>query len=75
MDEDVAEAAKELASKLRRPFKELINKALRIGLEQIEKPASKKPYRTVPRPLGLREGVMLDNIQEVISQIEGEDSR
>lgn len=75
LDEDVAQAAKELASKLHRPFKEVINNALRFGLEQIEKPASRKPYRTIPRPLGLRAGVSLDNIQEVISHFEGEESR
>ncbi len=76
LDEDVAQAAKDIAVKLHRPFKEIINNALRYGLKKIETPSSpRKPYRTVPRPLGLREGISLDNIQEIISRIEGEDSR
>lgn len=75
LDEDVAQSAKELASKLHRPFKEVINNALRFGLEQIGKPTSRIPYRTIPRKLGIREGVTLDNIQEVISRFEGEERR
>ncbi len=75
LDEDVAQTAKGLAAKLHQPFKKIINNALRYGLQQIENPATRKPYRTVPRHMGLREGITIDNIQEVISRIEGEESR
>jgi len=56
LDPDVAAKAKKGAAKLGKPFKEVINTALRLGLEQVLNPPTVKPYRTVPRPLGLRRG-------------------
>jgi hypothetical protein len=44
-------------------------------LREVEKPAKKRPYRTIPRAMGLREGYNLDNIHEVLVQAEGEDYR
>lgn len=75
LDEDVAQKTKELALKLKKPFKVVLNEALRRGLDQVEKPQKSHRYRTVPHEMGLREGYSLDNIQELISQAEGEDSR
>ncbi|MBN2246862.1 MAG: DUF2191 domain-containing protein [Candidatus Aminicenantes bacterium] len=75
LDEDVAQKTKELALKLKKPFKVVLNEALRRGLDQVEKPQKSRSYRTVPHEMGLREGYSLDNIQELISQAEGEDSR
>lgn len=75
LDEDVAQKTKELALKLEKPFKVVLNEALRRGLDQVEKPQKSYPYRTIPHEMGLHEGYNLDNIQELISQAEGEDSR
>ncbi|MEO6873071.1 MAG: hypothetical protein ABI233_12760 [Chthoniobacterales bacterium] len=36
-------------------------------------PSASKPYRTKPRPLGLREGFTYDNISELLARVEGED--
>ncbi len=75
LDPDVAAKAKLGASKLGKPFKEVINEALRIGLEQVLNPPAAQPYRTKPHPLGLREGLSYDNIAELLALAEGEDHR
>jgi hypothetical protein len=73
LDPDVAAKAKKGAAQLGKPFKEVINAALRVGLEQILRPPAAKPYRTHPRPLGLRRGFSYDNIGELLARAEGED--
>ena len=75
LDEDVVDKTKKLASKLHKPFRVVINDVLRLGLEQAEKPIKKRRYRTHGHAMGLREGYNLDNIQELIAHVEGEDSR
>jgi hypothetical protein len=75
IDDDVLELARALAAKLRTPFKTVINEALRSGLEHVERPAEHKPYKTRPHAMGLKSGRNLDNIQELLSQMEGEDAR
>lgn len=56
-----------------KPFKEIVNSALRIGLEEMLKPAGAKPYTTKPRPMGLRAGLSYDNVAELLTHAEGED--
>lgn len=75
LDPDVAAKAKKSAAKLHKPFKEIINTALRIGLDQVLKPVAPRPYRTKGRPLGLRPGLSYDNIAELLARVEGEDYR
>jgi len=75
LDEDVADKTRALAKKLRRPFKTVVNDALRLGLEQAEKPTKRRRYRTQTHAMGLREGYSLDNVQELLAQAEGEDYR
>jgi hypothetical protein len=73
LDPDIAAKARKGAVKLRKPFKEVINAALRVGLDEILAPPAAKPYRTKPRTLGLRRGFSYDNISELIAAAEGED--
>ena len=75
IDDDVLDQARALASKKRLPFRTVVNEALRAGLSIAEAPARQKKYRTTPRPMGLRPGRNLDNIQDLLAQIEGESSR
>lgn len=75
IENDVLERARAISAKLGTPFKTVINEALRAGLDQVEKPARRRPYKTTPRAMGLKAGRNLDNIQELLAQIEGEDSR
>lgn len=73
LDPDVAAKARTGAAKLGKPFKDVVNAALRIGLEEVPKPSAAKPYRTPGRPLGLRQGFSYDNIAELLARAEGED--
>jgi len=75
IDDDVLERARTVAATLRTSFRSVINEALRAGLDQVEQPAKQHPYRTEPQAMGLRSGHNLDNIQELLAQIDGEDSR
>ena len=72
LDPDVAAKARKGAARLGKPFKEVINAALRIGLEQVLAPPAAKPYRTKARALGLRRGLSYDNIGELLARAEGE---
>ncbi len=75
LNNDLAERAKRDAARLHRPFKEVINSALRLGLEQMEKGGRGKPYRTRPQPMGLRKGLSYDDVAELLARAEGEDAR
>jgi hypothetical protein len=72
LDPDVAAKAKAGAAQLGKPFKEVVNAARRLGLEQVLTPPASKPYRTRPRPTGLRRGFNYDNIGELLACAEGE---
>jgi hypothetical protein len=56
-------------------FGAIVNEALRAGLDQVEQPAKQRPYKTEPHSMGLRSGRNIENIQELLAQIEGEDAR
>ena len=75
LDEDVAQRTKEIALKLKKPFKVILNEALRKGLVEVEKPMKYRKYRTNPHEMGLRDEFSIDNIQDLISQVEGENTR
>lgn len=73
LDPDVAAKAKKGAASLRRPFKEVINEALRVGLDQVVNPPKSKPYKTKGHPMGLKQGLSYDDIAELLARGEGED--
>ncbi|MCF8079811.1 MAG: hypothetical protein K9K88_11060 [Desulfobacterales bacterium] len=75
IDSDVLERARAVSAKLRTPFKTVINEALRAGLDHAELPAESRPYRTEPHAMGLRKSMNIDNVQELLAQVEGEDAR
>ncbi|MYE23748.1 MAG: DUF2191 domain-containing protein [Gammaproteobacteria bacterium] len=75
LDDDVLESARLLAAETRKPFKTVVNEALREGLNGLKKGVRQRPYVTTPRAMGLRPGHDLDNIQELIAQVEGESAR
>ena len=76
IDDDLLDKAKAAATKLRTPFRRVVNEALRTGLQMVEDtPPRIRSYRTRPHKMGLKAGRNLDNIQSLLSQIEGEDHR
>ena len=75
IDDDVLDRARALASRRRIPFRTVVNEALRAGLSAVEAPVRRRDYQTEGHALGLRAGRNLDNIQELLAQVEGEDAR
>ncbi len=73
LDPDIAAKAKKAAARSGKSFREIVNAALRIGLDEVLSPPAARPYRTKPRPMGLREGFSYDNISELLARAEGED--
>jgi len=76
LDADVAARLKAAVRQRRRPFKVLVNEALRSGLDAIDQP---RPARAVFRTTGFNLGPSLvgslDNVEEVLSRAEGEEHR
>jgi len=75
LDDDVLDRARSVATRLHTPFRQVVNEAIRVGLQSVEEPTRTRPYQTRPHKLGLKAGRSLDNIQELLAQIEGEDHR
>ncbi|HBC87106.1 MAG TPA: DUF2191 domain-containing protein [Lentisphaeria bacterium] len=75
IEDDVIQKARRISAKLKRPFRYVVNSALRLGLEKVEKPIKTKAYATRPHPMGLRQGYDIDNIQELLERIEEDDSK
>jgi hypothetical protein len=75
IDDDVLDQARAIASKLKLPFRRVVNEALRSGLKSVAEPSQSRPHTTRPHKMGLKPGRDLDNIQELLSQIEAEDHR
>jgi hypothetical protein len=73
LDPDVAAKVKLGAKKLGNLIKEIINEALRIGLDPVLNPPAARAYRTDPRPMGLRQGFSYDDTAELLARAEGED--
>jgi len=70
LDGDVLDGAKSLAKKLGKPFRHVVNEAMRSGLQSIGQAGAAKPYRMPARDMGLKPGVNLDNIGELLELME-----
>jgi Arc/MetJ family transcription regulator len=62
IDDDVRNATRSLAASTKKPFRTIVNQALRTGLKALAVPAPRKRYVTQPRPLTLHPGVQVDNV-------------
>jgi hypothetical protein len=71
LDDDVAVKLKAEARKSGEPFKQIVNRVLRTGLNVRSVAASAPPFKVNARPLGLRPGFSYDKVSELIEQIEG----
>ena len=75
LDEDVAALLKRIAAKHKGSFKQLVNQALRRGLTTIGAPPARAPFHTTGFDLGPSLVGSLDNVEEVLARVEGEDHR
>ena len=70
LDDDVAAGLRRAARATGRPFRAVVNEALRTGLEaQRAQPASR--FRIEAADLGVRAGIELDGISDLIERLEG----
>jgi hypothetical protein len=74
LDEDVADKLRFLSRRTGRSFKQVVNEALRRGLDTRHEEQPLKPFRVRARRLGLRPGLSYDNVGELLDQLEGPDA-
>jgi hypothetical protein len=72
LDDDVAILLKRLSQERQVSFKTLLNEALRVGLRQLETPASAPAFHTQAVSLGRCLVGNLDDIAEVLALVEGD---
>lgn len=70
LDEDVAALLREEAARSRRPFKQVVNHALRLGLTGGAGQAPREPFRTKPHSFGLRPGFDPDKMSQLAGELE-----
>jgi hypothetical protein len=72
LDDDVASKLKAEARRAGRPFRDVVNETLRLGLVNRKPPPALAPFKVVARDLGeVRPGLSFDNIAELLEQVEG----
>ena len=72
LDDDIAAKLKAEARRLGRPFRDVVNDALRRGLTARGQSSAHSPFQVTARDLGaLRPGISLDNVGELLEQAEG----
>jgi len=71
LDDDVAAKLRAEARRSGEPFKQIVNRVLRTGLNARSLAASFPPFKVKARPLRLRQGFSYDKVWKLIEQIEG----
>ena len=72
LDDDVAAMLERVRKSKEKKIKDLVNEALRIGLQRMEQPQSVRRFQTHSVDLGECRFPNLDNVWEVIAEAEGE---
>jgi hypothetical protein len=70
LDDDVAALLNKEARKSGEPFKQVVNRFLRLGLTAAKHP-SRKPFVVKPWNLRPPPGIDFDNVEELIEALEG----
>lgn len=71
LDDDVAAKLKAEVRRSGNSFKHVVNEFLRRAINTPPPATPPKPFPILTRDLGLRPGLSLDNIGELLEQIEG----
>jgi len=72
IDDDLAGLLKRRARELGRPFKDVVNAALRAGLGEHAKPRPQAAPKTIPHSFGFRPGIDLDKLNQLADELEAE---
>ena len=75
LEKDVADRLAREVRRTGRSFKEIVNDAIRTGLDAKRTRTATAPFRVVARDLGaLRPGVNLDSVARVLETVDGADA-
>ena len=70
LEDDVAERLREESLRTGNSFKDVVNEAIRAGLDR-PVTSGLPPFKVKARPMGLRPGLDLDDIEGMLDQLEG----
>lgn len=70
LDPDVHRLVEAVVHRSRRPFKAVVNDALRLGLGRATKGLRPKPFRVHPSPLGLCAGFDASRLNQLADNLE-----
>ena len=71
LDDDVATKLRDEMARSRRSMKEVLNTFLRRGLDAPRDEDLETPFSVDARPMGLRDGVDLDDISSLLDLLDG----
>jgi hypothetical protein len=71
LDDELAAKLRAEAQRSGTPFKQIVNRVLRLGLKAQTEAKALPPFKVKNRDLGLRPGFDFDNIEELLEKIEG----
>jgi hypothetical protein len=71
LDDDLAARIRSICGRTGESFRTVVNRLLREGLHSRRERVPKEPFRVRARPLGLRPGLQLDNIADLLEQVDG----
>lgn len=74
IDDDVMRLLELEARQTGQPFKQVVNRRLRLGFAKREA-SPRRPFKVEARPLGLPPGLGYDNVAALIEALEGPDHR
>ena len=73
LERDLERALREIAARTQRPFKKVLNEALRAGIEQVTGTGGLPPFVVEARPLGLRAGHDPAGFNKLADDLEAEE--
>jgi Ribbon-helix-helix protein, copG family len=70
LEDDVAERLAEESRRTGKPFKDVVNQAIRAGLDRPSR-SDLPPFKVKARPMNAKPGFDLDHIEALIERLEG----
>ena len=71
LDDDVGAKLRQEMRRSGRPFKQVVNEFLRLGLNARRELQPRRKFTVRTRPLGLPPGLSYDNVEELLDQLDG----
>jgi hypothetical protein len=72
LDPDVAQLLEEETHRQRKPFKQVVNEAIRRGLAPVPKASGPERYRVRPHKTTLRPGIDAGSLNRLVDELEDE---